>query len=113
MDAMLPDTHDSIKIGFTKEQLDFCKKNEAHIWSLFIDKNLLFSTEQSKYLKYINEGPTTNGLPKESPAMLGVWVGWQVVKKYMNDNPTITLKQLMEEKDSQKILTKSKYKPQK
>lgn len=113
MDAMLPDTPDSIKIGYTSDQLKFCKKNEAKIWSLFIEKNLLFSTDQSKFAKYINEGPTTNGLPKESPAMLGAWVGWQMVKKYMNDNSGMTLKQLMLEHDAQKILTKSKYKPSK
>lgn len=113
LDALLPDAQDSLKIGYTAEQLKFCKNNEANLWAFFIGKNLLFSTKQSEYWKYISEGPSTNGLPKETPAMIGNWVGWQIVRKYMNENLSVTLKQLMEEDDAQKILTKSKYKPQK
>ena len=113
LDALLPDAQDSLKIGYTAEQLQFCKNNETNLWAFFIEKNLLFSTKQSEYWKYISEGPSTNGLPKETPAMIGNWVGWQIVRKYMSENASVTLKQLMEENDAQKILAKSKYKPQK
>ena len=41
------------------------------------------------------------------------WLGWQIVRKYMEENPKVTLAQLMAEKNAQKILTESKYKPKK
>jgi hypothetical protein len=40
-----------------------------------------------------------------------VWVGWQIVRKYMQENKDVTLQQLMAQKDAQYILNGSKYKP--
>jgi len=37
----------------------------------------------------------------------------QIVRQYMKNNPYVTLEQLMNETDAQKILTASKYKPKK
>jgi hypothetical protein len=51
------------------------------------------------------------GEKNESAPKLGVWVGWQMVKRYMQENKGISLQQLMAEKDPQKILNMSKYKP--
>jgi uncharacterized protein YjaZ len=100
-------------MGYTKEQLEWCIKNESNIWAFFIEQKLLYSTVVQQYIKYISDGPTTNGLPKESPAKIGAWIGWQIVKAYMNNNPAITLEQLLKEKDAQKILNNSNYKPKK
>jgi hypothetical protein len=38
-------------------------------------------------------------------------MGWQIVRKYMEENPNITLQQLMSERDAEKILRASGYKP--
>jgi gliding motility-associated lipoprotein GldB len=112
-EALAPDMPDTIKTGYTKEQVDWCLKNESNIWAFFIEQKLLYSTVVQEYIKYINDGPTTNGLPKESPAKIGAWIGWQIIKAYMNNNPNITLEQMLKEKDAQKILNESKYKPKK
>jgi hypothetical protein len=40
-----------------------------------------------------------------------MWLGQQIVKSYMKHNSDVTLEDLMNEKDAQKILSKSKYKP--
>ncbi len=62
---------------------------------------------------YLTDGPFTAGLgdKNESAPKLGVWIGWQMVRKYMLENPDVTLQQLMADTDAQKILVKSKYKP--
>jgi hypothetical protein len=44
---------------------------------------------------------------------LGTWVGWQIVRKYMDRNPKVTLQELMADDDYQKIFNESKYKPEK
>lgn len=111
MDAVLPEVHDTLKIGYTAQQLQWCKDYEVAIWSLFIDKNLLYSTDELGYNKYIQEAPFTAGLDNNSAPMIGVWAGWQIVRKYMEENPNVTLAQLMKEQDYQKILKLSKYKP--
>jgi hypothetical protein len=111
LDKVLPDTEDSIKTGYTKKQLDWCNANEKSIWSFFIDNKLLFSIDPNLMNKYVNDGPTTNGFPKDSPGNIGQFIGWRIVKSYMQVHPDLTLKQLMEEKDLVRIFNESKYKP--
>lgn len=111
LDLILPNADDTLKMGFTKNQLDWCNLSEGSIWTFFIEKKLLFSTDELTYARFINDGPTTQGMPKESPANVGCWVGWQIVRKYMKEHPEINLKQLLEDNDSRKILEGAKYKP--
>ncbi len=113
MDALMPDMADTLKIGYTNKQIEWCKKFEADIWAYYLENDLLYNTDYLKIQKYLTEAPFTPGIGEasESAPKLGVWTGWQIVKKYMDKNPGITLQQLMLEKDPQKILTASKYKP--
>lgn len=111
VDALLPDEHDSIKIGYTKKQLEWCKMNEAKMWSTLIENKMLYSTNRMDIVRYTNPAPTTSGFPIESPGRTGVWIGWQIVRQYMKKHPEITLEQLMKNSDFQKILNDSKYFP--
>ncbi|SMO37971.1 gliding motility lipoprotein GldB [Solitalea koreensis] len=113
LDAVLPKTPDSIKIGFSQKQLDWCNAYKVEMWANFLDQNLLYSTDELKYSKYLNDAPFTSGLDNDSAPQLGIWTGWQIVRKYMNENTNVTVAQLMNDKDYQKILKLSKYKPKK
>jgi hypothetical protein len=116
LDMMKPDLADTLKIGYTTRQLKWCKDNEGDIWDQLVVNNLLFNTNADKVGRYINDGPFTNdadNFPQESAPRLGEWVGWQIVKKYMEENPKVTPDELFKEKDYRKILTLSKYKPKK
>jgi hypothetical protein len=110
-DALLPKLNDTLKMGFSAKQLDWCKVNEGHMWSFFISRKLLYSTDYQEIIKFTNEGPFTTGFAKESPARTGCWIGWQIVRSYMARNKHITLQQLMETTDAQKILAAAAYKP--
>ena len=110
-DALIPKVADEIKIGYTKEQIEWCKKNEANIWSFFIKNNLLYCKDFHKIRPFVSEGPKTNGFPGSPPRMAD-WVGWQIVKYYM-DNKKTDLNEMINLDDSQAILQASKYKPQK
>jgi len=109
----LPATADNIKIGYTSKQYDWCKANESQIWAFLVENNLLYSTDPEVVGKLLTDGPFTSGFGKESPARIGVWVGWQIARKYLERNPEISLAGLMKETDSQKILEGSRYKPRK
>lgn len=113
MQAMMPNLSDSLLIGYKAQQLEWCKTYEASIWAYFLDNNLLYETDYLKIQKYLTEAPFTPGVGEqsESAPKLGIWTGWQIVKKYMDKNKDVTLQQLMDEKDAQKILKLSKYKP--
>lgn len=114
MDKVLDDqVPDSVKIGYTAKQLNWCNTFEGNIWAYFMENNLLFETDYQKIQVFLSEAPFTPGIgdKNESAPKLGVWTGWQIVKKYMQENPAVTLQQLMAEKDAQKILTAARYKP--
>jgi hypothetical protein len=113
VDAMIPDADDTLKIGFPSAKLDWCKKNESNVWAFFIDKKLLYSTDQHKYSKFLTDGPFTSAFGKDSPARIGAWIGWQIVKKYMRSNNQVNMTRLMEDYDAQQILSQSAYKPRK
>jgi hypothetical protein len=111
-DALLPlNLNDTVKIQYTSAQLDYCRQNEFNVWSYFAAQKLLYTTDQAEITKYTADGPFTSALSKDSAPRIGYWIGWQIIRQYMNNNPDITLEKLMQETDAQKILTKAKYKP--
>lgn len=110
-DALLPEIDDSLKIGYTNDQLKWCKKNEGNMWSFFLDQNLIYSTNYTEIAKFTTDAPFTAEISKDAPGRVGTWIGWQIVRKFMDKNKDVTVKALMEEKDAQLILSKSKYKP--
>lgn len=114
MDNLLKEElEDSVKIGYTTKQLNWCRAFEKEIWAYYLENNLLFETDHQKIQVLLSEGPFTPGLGEnnQSAPKIGVWTGWQIVRKYMKQNPDIALQDLMAEQDEQKILTLSKYKP--
>ena len=111
LDAVMPDTPDSIKISYNNQQLNYCKKYEKNIWVYFTEKDRLYKTDLKEISEYISEGPFTSAISKECPPRIAMWVGWQIVRTYMNKHKDITLEQLMADKDAQKILIASRYKP--
>ena len=113
LDAVFPDMDDSLKIGFTQKQLEWCRSNEAQMWAFLIENKMLYSSDYKETVKYTGEAPFTTGFPSESPGRSGWWIGWQIIKSYMRVNEAVTLNQLLNEKDARNILTKSKYKPNK
>ncbi len=113
IDLMLPDAADSLKTGYTSQQTAWCKENESNIWVFMIENELLYSTDSFIIKKFLLDGPFTTGFPPESPAMLGAWTGWQIIKSLVKNNKSLTPKELILMNDSQKLLLMSKYKPRK
>jgi hypothetical protein len=112
-DALLPEVEDTLKIRYTNAQLDYCIQNEFNVWSYFAAQKTLYTSNQAEIMKFTGEGPFTSALSKQSAPRIGYWIGWRIVKQYMHANPNVTLEQLMNEKDAQQFLAKSKYKPKK
>jgi len=113
LDATLPGVPDTIKIVYTGEQLDWCNRNEGNIWSYLIENKLLYSTDYQSQATFFNEGPFTSIFTKKSPSRTGCYIGWQIVRNYMYNNKSATLKELIGIKDSQLILRDAGYHPKK
>ncbi|TGE13116.1 gliding motility lipoprotein GldB [Hymenobacter elongatus] len=110
-EKVLPCTADSLLIGFTDKELVNVQFNEGKVWAHILEKKLLYSTSPFIIQKYMGERPNVPEIDKTCPGRVGVWVGWQIVRKYMSEHPNVTLAQLMAEKDPQRILNGSRYRP--
>lgn len=110
--TVMPCTPDSLIIGYTNQQIADLQHNEGKVWAHFIEKSLLYEKSPFLLTKYIGERPNVPEIDAKAPGRIGTWVGWQIVRAYMERHPEITLPQLMQETDFQKILNNSKYKPE-
>ena len=111
LSQLLPDAPAWQVIGYTEEQWAWCEHYERAIWIRIMEKRDLFKTESSVLSSYMNEGPFTAEVTQDSPGRLGLWVGWRIVDSYMRNNKDVTLHELLNEHDAQKILEQSYYKP--
>ncbi|MEN9686424.1 MAG: hypothetical protein RLZZ28_2210 [Bacteroidota bacterium] len=110
LDLLLPETADSLKTGYTGEQLKGCYESEKSIWSFFIQNDLLYSTDPNNARDYMNEAPNTPALGEASPGNIGQFVGAQIVKKWMEKNPK-TGPDLLMKTPAKQIFEEAKYKP--
>jgi hypothetical protein len=112
-DVAIPDAPDSLRIGYTTQQLAWAEKNQGNVWSFFIEKKLLHTTEMKDINKFIGEAPFTSAFSKNSAPRIGRYIGWQIVRAYMAKNKDVTVPELLKNKNAQEILNKSGYKPKK
>lgn len=113
-DLMIPFESDAQKIGYSQEQLDWAIANEAQIWSYFIEKELLYSTDPKLASRFLALAPFSKfykEIDNESPGRIGQFIGWQIVKFYAKNNDTSPMEIL--NLDPQTLFENSFYKPKK
>jgi len=108
---MMPSLPDTILFGFTERQLEFCRSREEMIWEYLVSKDLLFSSDGFLIRKFTGEAPFTSYFTEESPGRAVVWTGFRIIERYMNNNPDVTMEELMTMTDCQAILGGAKYNP--
>lgn len=107
--AMLPDVEARFLFSFTAEQLAWCEANEMLMWREIVGKEMLFSKDQEPIGRIMNDAPFTNGFPRESPGHVGEWIGYRMVRSYLDEHPDATFAELFAIVDPNTIL--KSYKP--
>ncbi len=108
---IMPCTHDSLLIWYTQQQLQDVNENQDIIWANFVQNQLLFDTNHLTKKKFLDERPNIYEIGEKCPGRIGAWLGWEIVNKYMKQQPAVSLQQLMNEPDARKIFNASNYKP--
>jgi hypothetical protein len=109
LDALLPATDLSLKMAFTPAQLKWCEESEFNIWREIVTNELLYSKDPKVIGRFMDDGPFTQGFPRESPGHIGEWIGYRMVESYLKEHPDITFAKLFAMHDPQAIL--KTYKP--
>lgn len=111
LEAMQPKIADQLIIGYRENQLNWAVEHQAEVWAFLVSEQLLYKNDFLMFKKLFGDGPFTQEFSEQAPARLGEWVGWQIVRKFMENSPETSLGELLQLTDYQYILTKSKYKP--
>ncbi len=109
--CMLPETPDSIIMGFSQNQIDWCEKYEKQMWEYLVENKLLYNNEILTINKFTKESPFTKDFDRDSPGRAANWLGWQIIKSYMKRNPKVSLPELMKNNNYQEIFLKARYRP--
>lgn len=113
-DKVIPFKSDFEKMGYTQSQLEFAIVNEHMIWTHFVQNEMLFSNDNTLVSRFVAEAPFSKfymDIDNQTPGRLGQYMGWQIVRAYMNNND-VGLLELMET-DPMEIFNNSNYKPSK
>ena len=110
-EMMFPDKAEMDVIEYSPEKYDWAAANQGKVWSYIIEKDYLFSKQNEIIRQFVDDTPFTKPFTNDSPGRMGAFIGWKIVQAYMENNPNVTLKDLMQNTDSQLILNNSGYKP--
>ena len=108
---ILPCTDESLIIGYDKEEWKLVIENQEVIWANLIENEMLYETEDFMKNKFIGERPNIPEINEKCPGRIGAWVGWEIVKAYMENNPSVSLQELMDNRDAHTIFQQAKYRP--
>ncbi len=113
-EMLLPNVAKENIISYSKDQLEWSKANESQVWRYFVDNQLFFDTDSKLITRFIDPSPFSKfylEIDNESPGRIGTWVGWQIVRSFMENN-NVTLQELLNT-NAKELFEKSKYKPKK
>lgn len=105
----LPEIDSRELMGYSEKDYEWCTAHEKTIWKAIIERKHLYTPDHITTNKYFEDIPSSF-LSFDAPGKLGIWIGWQIVNKYMKETNS-TPEELMKQTDAQEILTASKYKP--
>lgn len=111
---LLPQATDDIILGYSPQQLDWAMVNEEQVWRYFIERELLYSTDSKLGPRFLDPAPFSKfqlELDNESPDKLGRYIGWGIVRAFM-DNNEVGLQEMLA-MPGEELFKKSKYKPKK
>lgn len=114
-DKVIPFKLENERISYTQEELNWVDNNESSVWQYFVERELLYSTNSKLPNRFINPAPFSKfyleGIDDESPGKIGQYMGWQIVKAYMENNDTAFKDMLI--MNAEELFNKSKFKPKK
>ena len=108
---LMPCTADSLFTGYTAFETSDIDEHEPVIWASMLENEVLYENNPFIKDKFLSERPITIEIGENCPGRIGRWIGWRMIQKYAQEFPGMSLPELMQLSNAQKIFTDSKYKP--
>ncbi len=91
----IPSANLSEAIGVGQDDLTWFDNNEAQLWRTIIDKDLLYDTSEIEASKLISPAPSTMNISPSVPARAGRYIGYRIVKSYVERHPETAITTLL------------------
>jgi len=111
MDHLLPYAPDSVILEMPARDIDWLENNELEIWAYLLNEQLFYESDWKKIRKLVEYSPNIPQMHPEAPGRTANWVGWKIIRAYMERNPDLTMADLLAETNAQHIMDRSRYKP--
>lgn len=111
LEKISPHLPDTAIFEYTPDQLQWCRNNEYEIWNFFLEKDMIYEKSVVTIAKYIQPSPSSQGMPPNAPGRTGSFIGYQIIRAFMDNNPGTDLNFLITLTDAQEILNRANYKP--
>lgn len=90
-------------LDYTKEETEWCKKNEKALWNWMVSRKHLESTDPMIIRAYTHPDPNIILKGERIPPVIGIWIGMQLTEKFMKEHPDMSIKALLECEDFREL----------
>lgn len=100
-------------LGYDLEQANWVEENEGRMWNEIVLNEFLFSSDDLVINKLCEPSPAGLIINENCPAMPGRYIGYKIVKSYLNNNVDVEMRDLLQPQfyTDENVLLKSKYSP--
>ena len=109
--AMLPEVKAHTLLAYTPAQLADVEGHQNVVWAHFIEHELFYVTNHFTKNKYITDRPFVSEIGPRCPSNIGRWLGWEIIKQYMQNHPKVGLPDLMRNCDVRQLFSLARYRP--
>lgn len=81
-----------IALGYSSEEVDWCEEHENELWKEIERNHYAAATDPMVIRSYISSDSRLLFKGEKTPPFLGIWLGMQMVEKYMKRRPEIGIK---------------------
>ncbi len=95
----------SLALGYTDEELEWCRKNKNQLWKWMSDNHHLASTDPMIIRYYTSSYPGYVFLTQQMPPGIGIWLGMNLSDIWMKKHKGATIADLLACTDFEDILS--------
>lgn len=97
-----------MSLGYTDEELKWCKKHKDELWKWMAERHLLLSTDPMVIRSYISSDVTVRWKDCQLPPSIGVWMGLTLMDEYIENHKDMSWDALLSRADFREILLQSR-----
>lgn len=82
-------------LGYDESEYQWLTDNEAMIWDKMVGTRLIFDTSETTADRLLSPAPASAIISPECPGRVGRFIGYKIVKSYLDNHPGVSLPDLL------------------